>query len=49
MEVKAEVKEPVHGYKKYQAVVGFYTPDKDISSWLRNLESIMIEDNIPTF
>lgn len=34
-------------YKKYQSIVRFYTPDLDISSQLRNLESIMIEDNIP--
>lgn len=47
VETKAETKEPVPRYKKYEGIVRFYTSDLDISGWLRNLESIMIDENIP--
>lgn len=44
--VEGRAKEHIPRYKKYQEIVKFYTPDLDTSSWLRNLESIMIGDFI---
>lgn len=34
-------------HKKYQGIEKFYLPGDDIGSWLRNLETILYDDNIP--
>lgn len=47
VEAKAENKEHFPRYKKYQGIAKFYTLDMGISSWIRSLESILIDDAPP--
>lgn len=34
-------------HKKYQGLVKFYTKEDDIDSWLRNLYTILKDEDIP--
>lgn len=40
-------KEAIPRHKRYQGLVKYFTQGEAISSWLRNLESILKDENIP--